>query len=98
MQRGRVPGAERRRDAALCIGGGRIEERALREEQHVAALGRAPRGVEAGDARADDEDASAETFDHVGGDDAGCGPAPAVPSGVVTRVTPATGTRPGPRN
>jgi hypothetical protein len=78
VEGGRVAGAERRGDAALRVRGGRVEERALGEEQHVgvaggagaagarAELGGAPRGVEPGHAGADDENARAEAVDHAG--------------------------------
>jgi hypothetical protein len=57
----RVPGAERGRDPPLRVGRGRVEERALGEEEDVALLGGAPRRVEPGDAGADDEKSGAES-------------------------------------
>ena len=63
MQLGRVPGAERCRDSALCIRRRAVEQRALGEQQHRSLLGRPPRGVQAGDAGADDEEACADAVD-----------------------------------
>jgi hypothetical protein len=64
MQLRRVTGAERRGDTALRIGGGAVEERALREEQHFSVLRRAPCGVQTGDTTADDEEARAYAIGH----------------------------------
>ncbi len=66
VQRRRVAGAERRGDSALRVGGRAVEQRALREQQHVAVLRRAPCGVQSGDAAADDEKASANAIGHAG--------------------------------
>src|SRR6185436_20413978 len=57
VKRRRVTGAERSGDAALGVGGRAVEQRALREQQHVAMLRRAPCGMQAGNPAADDEEA-----------------------------------------
>ena len=64
VERRRVPRAERRRDAPLRIRGRAVEQRPLRQQEDVTMLRGAPRGVQAGDATADDEEAGA---DAVGG-------------------------------
>jgi hypothetical protein len=58
------PGAERRGDPALRVGCRAVEERLLRHQHDVAALRRAPRHVQPGDAAADDEKAGADSFGH----------------------------------
>jgi hypothetical protein len=62
MQLRRVSGTERRSDAPLGIGGGAVEQRPLRQHHHLVRLRRPPRGMEAGDATADDEKPSADAL------------------------------------
>jgi hypothetical protein len=64
VQRRRIAGAERRGDAALGVRGRAVEQRPLGEQHDVAVLRRAPRGVQPGDAAADDEKTSADTLGH----------------------------------
>ena len=59
MQRRRVAGAQGGGDATLGIGGGAVEQRAFREEQHTPLLRRSPGGVQSGDAGANDDDPAA---------------------------------------
>ena len=62
VERRRISRAERRRDPSLGVRRRAVEQRALGEQQHVAVLRGAPRGVQARDAAADDEEAGAKSF------------------------------------
>ena len=62
MQLRRISRAERRGNPALRVRGRAVEERPLGEQQHVAVLRRAPRGVQPRDAAADDEKSSANAI------------------------------------
>src|SRR6185503_9581847 len=59
VQRRRVVGTERRRDAALRVAGVALAGVRLREHDDVAGLGERQRGTQARDAAADDEEVSA---------------------------------------
>jgi hypothetical protein len=64
VQSRRVAGAERRGDPALRVGCRAVEERLLRHQHDVPALGCTPRRVQPGDAAADDEKAGADSIGH----------------------------------
>ena len=66
VERRRVAGTERGGDPALGVGGGAVEQRPLGQQEHVAVLRRAPRGVQSRDAAADHEEARANSFEPFG--------------------------------
>jgi hypothetical protein len=56
MQLGGIAGAEGRRDAALRVRRGAVEERTFRQQQNVAVLRRAPRRVQSRHAGSNDKE------------------------------------------
>jgi hypothetical protein len=62
MQLGGVTRAECRGNAALCPRRGGIAQRALGEDDDIAMVRGAPGGVEAGNARSNDQESRADAF------------------------------------
>jgi hypothetical protein len=64
MQLRRISGAQRRRDSALRIGSGAVEQRPLGEDHHVAVAGSAPRSVKTSNSASHHEKARPDSFGH----------------------------------
>ncbi len=60
----RVSGAERSGDSALRVGSRAVEQRPLREDEHITFSRSPPRGMQSGDAAPDNQEACTNPVGH----------------------------------